>query len=267
MSHQQEPDNRPPLVIEQGSITAGRHTAAVDGDCDHEIVRSYLRLIRRARGEWRHRTIAVRRADVAILAEHLGWSEQQVLGELADLVGSSRRQRAAMFALLATGASLITIAEPVAAAPGMGPTDAPPVVIEVPELQGLKTGPHGAAQHDPATSAPGHASAERPAVQERAERSQSDSPPSGVGSSAAPAPPVQPAEAAPSTEPVETAATSETATIDGATVAVGQPPVPPATDDDGNAVAVGQPPVPPAVDDDGNAVAVGQPPVPAPTDG
>ena len=58
----------------------------------------------------------------------------------------------------------------------------------------------------------------------------------------------------------------ETGTTDGATVAVGQPPVPPATDDDGNAVAVGLPPVPPAVDDDGNAVAVGQPPVPPTTD-
>lgn len=48
--------------------------------------------------------------------------------------------------------------------------------------------------------------------------------------------------------------TPETGEVDGAVVAVGQPPVPPAPD----VVAVGQPPVPPTQD----IVAVGQPPVP-----
>ncbi|MEO6652499.1 MAG: hypothetical protein ABIP17_07575 [Ilumatobacteraceae bacterium] len=50
----------------------------------------------------------------------------------------------------------------------------------------------------------------------------------------------------------------ETGQVDGAVVAVGQPPVPPTT----VVVAVGQPPVPPTPD----VVAVGQPPVPPTAD-
>ena len=63
----------------------------------------------------------------------------------------------------------------------------------------------------------------------------------------------------PAPEPVEKPATEpETGEVDGAVVAVGLPPVPPATDEP--QVAVGLPPVPPATDEP--QVAVGKPPVP-----
>jgi hypothetical protein len=58
-------------------------------------------------------------------------------------------------------------------------------------------------------------------------------------------------------EPVDEAV-PETGEVDGATVAVGAPPVPPVSDEP--QVAVGQPPVPPVADEP--QVAVGQPPVP-----
>jgi hypothetical protein len=220
------PPSRRPLVIADDRIQAGAHAARVgSGDLD-ALLREYLRLIRRARGQWRNRTLAVRRADLDQLAEHLEVSTDEVLTQLARLMGSTRRQQAALLAILATGASLITISQPAAAA---APEAArAPIVVEAPAVPGLKSVPHAAARGGVET-APGIRS-----------------------SSFAGGPQSATADEPESAEP---------------TVAVGPPPVPPATDDDGNAVAVGLPPVPPATDDDGNAVAVGLPPVPPAPDG
>ena len=246
VNHPPVPPHRRPLVIDRGRIEAGDHATAIGSGQPDDLLRQYLRLVRRARRQWRHRNIAVRRADIVTLAGHLGWSDEQVLTELAELAGASTRQRAAMLAVLATGASLITISGPAAADPtpmapatpfvvtvplgmyaGTGPATAPIEAAEAPTTPGLKSGPATTARHGASNAAPGIR------------------------------------------DDGYTFASPTPAAVDGAEVAVGQPPVPPpgpasapALDDEGNMVAVGEPPVPPATDDDGNAVAVGQPPVP-----
>lgn len=245
------PPHRRPLVIDRGRIEAGDHTASIRTGQPGDLLRQYLRLIRRARRQWRHRNIAVRRADIVTLAGHLGWTEERVLSELAELAGASTRQRAAMLALLATGASLITISGPVAAAPtpssapatpyvvtvpldmyaGTGPATAPIEAIEAPTTPGVKSNPRLSARADAENVAPGVRDANTTFPGRKPE------------------------------------------TADRVEVAVGRPPVPPpapppapavetGTDADGNTVAVGEPPAPPAIGDDGHAVAVGLPPIP-----
>ena len=66
------PPSRRPLVIDQGRIAAGPHSAAIPAGTPNDLLREYLRLIRRARRQWRHRNIAVRSADLTALAGHHG---------------------------------------------------------------------------------------------------------------------------------------------------------------------------------------------------
>lgn len=247
VNHPPVPPHRRPLVIDGGRIEAGDHATAIGSGQPDDLLRQYLRLVRRARRQWRHRNIAVRRADIVTLARHLGWSDEQVLTELAELAGASTRQRAAMLAVLATGASLITIAGPAAAADPEPMAPATPYVVTVPLGMYAGTGP---------ATAPIEA-AEAPTTP-------------GLKSSSAATTRADSTNTAPGIRDDGTTFPAQAPeTVDSADVAVGQPPVPPpgpasapALDDEGNMVAVGEPPVPPATDDDGNAVAVGQPPVP-----
>ena len=103
-------------MIDGDLLIAGDLTAIASSDLPHDILRAYLKLIRRARGEWRRRSLSLRRVDVEALAEYLEWTEDQVISHLADLMGVTSRQRAAMLGMLATGASLVMVAEPATAA-------------------------------------------------------------------------------------------------------------------------------------------------------
>jgi hypothetical protein len=289
------PPNRRPIVIADSHLSAGGAMAHIRANEPEALLREYLRLIRRVRNQQRDRSVALRRTDIDALAEHLGWSDEQVLARLADLMGVTRRQRATMLAVLATGAALITISSPFApAAAAAGNSDIahgePPIVVSAEHLSisrhaparpAARVAPPDAIVRDAGTGS--HASRQAPVLEVQLER---DSAPrasalhefSPIAPSVEPAPASPPAEPAPAVSaaarppgqaPVakpDVVVSPPAADVVEPQVAVGQPPVPPAIDDDGNQVAVGQPPVPPATDDDGNQVAVGQPPVPAATD-
>ena len=131
--------NRRPIVIADTHLRAGGATTPVRADQPEALLREYLRLVRRVRNQQRDRSVALRRADIDALADHLGWSDEQVLARLADLMGVTRRQRATMLAVLATGAALITVSSPfAAAAAGIGHVDTahsePPIVVSADEL-------------------------------------------------------------------------------------------------------------------------------------
>ena len=286
------PSNRRPIVIADTQLRAGGATAPVRSDEPEALLREYLRLIRRVRNQRRDRSVALRRTDIVTLAEHLGWSDDEVLERLADLMGATRRQRAAMLAVLATGAALITVSSPFAAAAAdaghaVVAHDQPPIVVSADHLSMSWHAPTArpaarvvapdAIVHDVATGS--HESRQAPVLEVQLERDSAPQPsarhdfnPTAPAATPKPDSPAAP----PAPAPHQAAADGEQAPIakpDVADpppapdevepqVAVGQPPVPPAIDDDGNQVAVGQPPVPPAIDDHGNQVAVGQPPVP-----
>jgi hypothetical protein len=252
---------RTPLVITAGDLVVGPVHAPYRNSDPQSLLHNYLVLVRQLRGQEREPRLTLRSADITAIADHLGQSETDVLGDLLDLMGATRAQRKALFALFAAGALTIiatgsvaldlpvsgsdaesirsavlterapaaVVAEP-ARAPSAIADPAPPSVVTTPE----------------AVLAIAHGGPEWAEAVDAARRS-----------------------AVPAAVETEGTGTAD----DGSTVAVGPPPVPPVegqgTADDGSTVAVGPPPVPPVVEvegqgiaDDGSIVAVGPPPVP-----
>jgi hypothetical protein len=293
------PPNRRPIVIADSLLSAGGATTSVRADDPEALLREYLRLIRRVRNQQRDRSVALRRTDIDTLADHLGWTNEQVLARLADLMGATRRQRATMLAVLATGAALITVSSPFAAAAadaGKGSIahSDPPIVVSAEHLSVPRhTPPARPAARVMAPDAivrdvvnESRDARHAPVLEVQLERDAAPQP--SALHDFAPTDPEIPSHtelAGPAALPggahdqgdsgrvahpdvVESVPVTEPEPQ----VAVGRPPVPPAIDDAGNQVAVGQPPVPPTTDtgigtdDAGNQVAVGQPPVPPTTD-
>lgn len=274
------PNNRRPIVIADDRITTGTRVAHRRNDDPKALLQQYLRLIRRVRNQRQGRHIALRRADIEVLANHLGWTDDQVLARLADMMGATSRQRRAMLGVLATGAALITITSPVAAADGTIDDELPIIVVQDDALSGPTTARPVSRPVVAPSTATGH---HRSVVQ-------LDGAPGIGGESLADAPELIVPDVVDEPPIADAPSSAPAIDDDGNTVAVGLPPTPPPTDApapepaavelqdapsptgvdaDGNTVAVGEPPVPPAtsaagVDDDGNVVAVGLPPVPPP---
>lgn len=109
------------------SISAGVIDIGVDstrftpGDPD-ALLRSYLMMVRRTRNQQRAVSITLRRDDIEVIAEYLEQAATAVLERLADLMGSTRTQRAAMLTLFTAGAMLIAVTGSVA-------IEAPPSVL------------------------------------------------------------------------------------------------------------------------------------------
>jgi len=100
---------RTPLVITDGALSTGSMTASfLDGDRE-SLLRAYLLLVRRARGQQRERAITLRREDIEAIAIHLGASEELVLDDLLERMGVTRAQRNALIGVLAMGALSIII--------------------------------------------------------------------------------------------------------------------------------------------------------------
>lgn len=254
------------MLISPGVIDIGIDSARfVPGDVD-ALLRSYLMMVRRTRHQRRAVTITLRRDDIEVIASHAGETAAAVLERLADLMGSTRTQRAAMLTLFATGAMLIAVSGSAAAQAQRSTVSVagnaePPVTLEIsdPAPAGEPSDP-GIEIDDAVAAATGSgAMAERLIpTSERATRSaplQSDSDEVGViidgdgevvfvavGAPPVPPqftdtadePPVQPVEVA---QPVEVTQSVESLDItepeetgvtdDGSIVAVGLPPVPP----------------------------------------
>ena len=248
--HANSPSRRP-IVISDSQLSTGQASTSVRSDDAESLLRDYLQLIRKVRNQQRARNIALRRIDIEILARHLGWTDDQVLARLADLMGATRRQRATMLAVLSTGAALITVT---AAAPAAAETTdngvlaqtEPLVIVEADEITHTYARDGSAADDRPGDGIAIPRRAPVLAIQAESAapahtRAAHDFVPAGE----------QQAEPGPASVPEAPAAASVPATgPDGAIVAVGQPPIPPpatesGTDTEGNSVAVGQPPVPP----------------------
>ncbi len=105
-----------------GVITSGPASRAFRPDDEVSLLDAYLDLVRGLRRQ-RDSMIVLRRDDVEVLAGHLRMSAAEVAERLLALMGSSRTQRNAVMALLATGAMVIGLASSVAAAPGAGGDD------------------------------------------------------------------------------------------------------------------------------------------------
>lgn len=124
------------MSIRPGVIDIGVDSARfVPGDVD-SLLRNYLMMVRRTRHQRRAVSITLRRDDVDVIADHVGQTAAAVLERMADLMGSTRTQRAAMLTLFATGAMLIAVSGSAAAeAPRSTASVAgdvePPVTLDV----------------------------------------------------------------------------------------------------------------------------------------
>jgi len=270
------PHHRRPVVIADSKLSAGAATTRLKDDDPEALLRQYLRLIRRVRSQQRDRSVALRRVDIVALAEHLGWAEGAVLARLADLMGATRRQRSAMLAILATGASLITVAGPldaaVAAPPETGAVTADDPVVVLSDH--LANDDRPSAEHaarvvpsdEPIAGSPRIDRARHAPVLEARQRRGDPVPSVQIDRDTPPdsSPPDQPT---PVTAPPQQSAVVQSEVVpmepdEGSpAVAVGQPPVPPATDTHGNTVAVGQPPVPASEPSESGPVEPAVPPV------
>jgi hypothetical protein len=279
------PNSRRPVVISDDRIATGTRATPIRHDDPEALLRQYLRLIRRARSQRTGRSIALRRADIETIAEHLGWTADQVLERLADLTGATTRQRSAMLAVLATGASLVTIAGSPSSAAADDAPDAMPIIVVHDELPITGATTSRAARHAPVVApsmpdvprprigpddgAPGFGGQvlDEPVGVESGDTAGDETvPPTDEGSVEAPDPTTgDDATVAvvdlpvPSTdEPSEPSETVEVSTPDGSreTVAVAGPPVPSsdapsetgevsAPDGSRETVAVGRPPTRP----------------------
>ena len=236
---------RTALIITPGQLLSGSLRVPYrDGD-DESLLRSYLVFVREMRGQRHARTVTLRSADIATIADHLDTSDDVVLGRLLDLMGVTRAQRKLLLGMLAAGALTIvaTGSIPVAAISDIGTVDVQPAIeraapeIVVPE-------PVVPVEADTVTV-------------------EVDAPPAVAAVEVAPV--VAQAPTGPDTAREFDEAIG--AAIDGSTVAVIAPPVVDdgiaiGTADDGSTVAVVAPPLPPSdaafgVDDDGFDVGVG----------
>ena len=194
------------------------------------------------RGQRHARSVTLRSADIATIADHLDTSDDLVLGKLLDLMGVTRAQRKLLLAMLAAGALTIvaTGSIPVAAISDIGTVDLQPLVERsAPEVDAPRV--------EPLVS--------------------SDSSTVTLEVEVPPVPATSAALSGPDSAREFDVAIGRA--IDGSTVAVIAPPLPPSdndiaigTADDGSTVAVIAPPLPPSdaafgVDDEGFDVGVG----------
>lgn len=233
---------RTALIITPGQLLSGSLRVPYrDGD-DESLLRSYLVFVREMRGRRHARSVTLRSADIATIADHLDTSDDVVLGKLLDLMGVTRAQRKLLLAMLAAGALTIvaTGSIPVAAIADIDTVALqPPVERSVPEVN--------ASGVERLVSSDSHTVT----LEVKA--------PWVAATSAA--------LSGPDSEREFDVAIGTA--IDGSTVAVIAPPLPPGdndiaigTADDGSTVAVIAPPLPPSdaafgVDDEGFDVGVG----------
>jgi hypothetical protein len=244
---------RTTLTITPGQLLSGSLRVPYRYGDDESLLRSYLVFVREMRGQRHARSVTLRSADIATIADHLDTSDDVVLGRLLDLMGVTRAQRKILLGMLAAGALTIvaTGSIPVAAISDLGATE-PATVVErtAPELV-------------------------TPVVEAEVTPSDANTSDANTVTLEVEAPPAAPATAEAPTGPDTARQFDEAIRVaigtadDGSTVAVIAPPLPPSdndvaigTADDGSTVAVIAPPLPPSdaafgVDDDGFDVGVG----------
>jgi hypothetical protein len=240
-------------------------------------------LIRQMRGEQRVPTITLRGADITALAEHLGASEERVLGDLLDRMGATRAQRKALLAMFAAG--VLTIVATGSIALDLAPAGVVAQGTTAEGVVGIVDVP--VAPLDPVieVAAPSVALAATPVPIATVDVPEAELAIAVGGAdweyalslqqlAAALAEPLVDAAPVVDAEPIEGVGVAD----DGSVVGVGEAPLPTplplpegvGVADDGSVVGVGEAPLPTplplpegvGVADDGSVVAVGQPPLP-----
>lgn len=100
---------RNPLIINGNSLTSGERSATFSAKSPRALLRSYLIFVRDMRGERREPSIELRTDDIAVLAHHLGVTQEFVVSGLLDLMGATRAQRSTTLAMLAAGALTVVL--------------------------------------------------------------------------------------------------------------------------------------------------------------
>lgn len=99
---------RKPISIVGNTLVAGTGQAAFNEGLD-SLLRTYLKLVREMRSIPRTESFHLRTADIVVLADHLGATQDQVLDRLGAIMGASSVQRKAMLSMLAAGAAVIVV--------------------------------------------------------------------------------------------------------------------------------------------------------------
>ncbi|HEY5663883.1 MAG TPA: hypothetical protein VIS05_07595 [Ilumatobacter sp.] len=253
---------RTTVSVADGAIDLGTQSARFDPHHPESLLRTYLVLVRRARDRRRDPSLTLRRDDIDVLARHIGQTTEQVLGQLADLMGATRSQRTAMLSMLATGAVLIAATGSVAAG---SPTSRASDTATTPSVATVvaTTGDGGTLLSVTATAPSDGSEIDQAGVDQAAREAttstdQDDPLPTGTaddGSTVAVGlPPVPPPELPQSTggtgaePPIGEPAVvlqSAPATVESMVLAAADDQPPTGIADDGSTVAVGLPPVPP----------------------
>ena len=124
---------RTTLIITPSQLCSGSLRVPYREGDEDSLLRSYLIFVREMRGQRHARSVTLRSADIATIADHLDTSDAVVLGQLLDLMGVTRAQRKLLLAMLAAGALTIvaTGSIPVAAISDIGTVDLQPIVGQV----------------------------------------------------------------------------------------------------------------------------------------
>lgn len=110
-------DTRPTIEIDiAGSLRVGSAQRTFDPLDDASLLTAYLSAVRQVRRQEREPVIALRRDDIEVLAGFLCLPGEQVVDQLATLMGVTQRRRRSMVAMFAAGASVIGLATATATA-------------------------------------------------------------------------------------------------------------------------------------------------------
>lgn len=232
-----------------GTLRVGVAHRSFDPLDDTSLLMAYLSLVRQLRHQEREPVLALRREDIEALAQFLCLPGEQIVEQLANLMGLTQHRRRSMVAMFAAGASVVGLVSVTAALSGSAEPGITSSVATPVATQSLPTAP-------PPPAAPVEVTPAEPAAPAPAAASVTTLPaPSATVRSATALP-------APAGAPVAFAAPLTTAVEDPND----EPPpesVPVAEPEPGREVAVGSPPLPPFPAFDGDReVAVGPPPLP-----
>ena len=250
---------RPTLIIAPGQLLSGSLRVPYRNGDDESLLRSYLVFVREVRGQRHARSVTLRSAEIATIADHLDISDDVVLGRLLDPMGVTRAQCKVLLGMLAAGALTIVATGSIS---GAALTDLGSADTQSP-LEGIVT--EAAAPRAEAVVPAQAATVALDVATPTAVTEATASPDTAREFDAA----IAAASAAAIAVPVLPSNDIATGTADdGSTVAVIAPPVLPSNDiaigtaDDGSTVAIIAPPLPPTdaafgVDDGGFDVGVG----------
>ncbi len=99
--------DRQPILIKGGAISTGVATVSWYSNHVDDILVAFLEVIRISRGDDEAEVTGFRRIDIDVLSHHLGLPGEDVIEQLAALIGASPTRSAAMLSLYRNGIGMI----------------------------------------------------------------------------------------------------------------------------------------------------------------